>query len=163
MAVDTSIIGKPTGTSVITIERGPVSNFATAVKDKNPVYQDPNAATELGLDNIPTPPTYAFSMAHWGTFPEDQPNDAPTGNPVMTVIGNLMKTGGLILHGEQEFTYHKPLVVGTKLTSTGKISDIYEKTSGSGSVMTFISSETEYRDESGELVQTSVMTLIHKS
>src|SRR5438477_1471188 len=104
MAVDRSLIGTPTGRSKLTIERGPVSNFAKAVKDENPIYQSPTAAKEAGLANIPAPPTYGFAMAHWGAFADEQPDDPTKGrNPIMEIIGGLMQKGGLILHGEEEF------------------------------------------------------------
>jgi len=163
MAVDTSIKGKALAPSTIVIERGPTSNFAKAVLDENPIFADPTAAKAAGFDNIPTPPTFGFAFAHWGQYPELQPGGADEGSPVMQVIGNLMKTGGMILHGEQAFTYHAPVVVGDTLNGTGKISDIYEKTSSNGKVMTFISSENEYRNQRGELVLTTVMTLIHRA
>src|SRR4029450_7718329 len=44
MAVDTSVIGKPTGAHRVRIERGPIGFFASAVLDDNPVYRDPSAA-----------------------------------------------------------------------------------------------------------------------
>jgi len=53
-------------------------------------------------------------------------------------------------------------VAGDTLTSSGKISDVYEKTSSNGKTMTFISSENEYRNQRGELVLTGVMTLLHR-
>jgi len=161
---DTSVIGKPLAPSVIVMERGPVSNFAKAVKDDNPIYQDLRAAKAAGFDNVPVPPTMGFAFANWGQFPELQPEDNTSGsNPVMEVIGNLMKSGGLILHGEQAFTYHAPIVVGDTLTSSGKISNVFEKTSSNGKTMTFISSENEYRNQRGELVLTAVMTLLHRA
>ena len=164
MAVDESLIGKPLAPRTIVLERGPVTNFAKAVKDENPIYQDPRKAKEAGFKNIPVPPTFGFAWANWGQYPELQPEGANTGeNPIMQVIGGLMKTGGLILHGEQSFTYHQPLVVGETLHATGKISNIYEKTSSGGKTMTFISAETEYRNDKGELVQTAVMTLLHRA
>ncbi len=162
MAVDTSIIGKPMDPSVNVVERQPVMNFATAVKDENPVYQSPEAAKAAGFENIPLPPTFGFAFNHWGAYPELQPPKSDGPNPVMQVIGSLMKTGGLILHGEQEFIYHAPAVVGDQLSGSGKISNIYEKTASNGSHMTFITSETEYRNQRGELVLTGIMTLVHK-
>ena len=161
--VDTSVIGKPTAPSTIVLERGPAANFAKAVKDDNPIFQSPEAAKAAGFDNIPVPPTYGFAFANWGQFPELQPDGSSEQNPVMQVIGNLMKSGGLILHGEQAFTYHAPVVVGDTLNATGKISDVYEKTSSNGKTMTFISSENEYRNQRGELVLTAVMTLLHRA
>ncbi|MBI2169432.1 MAG: MaoC family dehydratase N-terminal domain-containing protein [Actinobacteria bacterium] len=154
-------IGKPTGSSVLTVERQPVSNFAKAVKDDNPIYQRLDAAQAAGFDNIPAPPTWGFAMGSWGAYPEDQPADQPV-SPIMGIIGALMKEGGIILHGEQEFEYHTPLVVGTKLSHEGKVTDVYQKQSGERT-MTFVVTENEYRDESGELVLTARMNLIHRS
>ena len=163
MAVDTSLIGKPMAPSVAVIERTPVMNFAKAVKDENAVYQRPDKAQEAGFRGIPIPPTFGFAFTHNGQFPELQPEDAGNANPIMQVIGALMKSGGLILHGEQEFIYHAPVCVGDTLHGSGTIKDIYEKTSSSGSHMTFISAENEYRNDAGELVLTSIMTLVHKA
>lgn len=158
-------IGRPTGKSVIEIERQPVSNFARAVKDDNPVYQRLDAARAAGFDHIPAPPTWGFAMGSWGAYPEDQPADDPAvqgGSPLMEIIGTLMRSGGMVLHGEQEFEYHKPLVVGTKLTHEGRVVDVYQKESGER-VMTFVVTENEYRDGSGDLVLTTRMNLIHRA
>src|SRR5437667_5037904 len=99
MAVDTSVIGKPTGKWKVVVERGPVSNFATAVTDESPVFRDPEAAKAAGHRAIPAPPTFNFAMQHWGQFPEAQPAEKVEGNPMFEVIGKLMQTGGLVLHG----------------------------------------------------------------
>jgi acyl dehydratase len=39
-----TIIGKSTGTTVVTVERGQLALFADAVKDDSPIYRDPTAA-----------------------------------------------------------------------------------------------------------------------
>jgi acyl dehydratase len=156
-------VGKPTSKAVIALERQPVSNFAKAVKDDNPIYQNVEAARAAGFDDIPAPPTWGFAMGSWGTYPEAQPADAAAiKSPIMEIIGTLMSSGGLVLHGEQEFEYHKPLVVGTTLASEGKVVDVYEKQSGERT-MTFVVTENEYRDPAGELVLTTRMNLIHRS
>ena len=164
MAVDKSLIGTPTGKSKIRIERGPVSNFAKAVTDENPIYQSPEAAKGAGFEDIPAPPTWGFAMAHWGTFREEQPDDPTKGrNPTMEIIGGLMAKGGLILHGEEEFTYHRPLVVGDVLEGEGKVTDIYEKES-KGKTMTFLVTENLFKDaKTGDPVLTTRMNLIHRS
>ena len=141
----------------------PISTFAKAVKSKSEIYQNAEVAKANGFEAIPAPPTFSFAWQTFGAFPELQPEGAGAVSPVMQVIGGLMKSGGLILHGEQAFAYHAPVVAGDQLSATGTISDIYEKTTGSGSVMTFISSETEFRNAKGEHVLSSTMTLIHKS
>jgi acyl dehydratase len=163
MAVDTSIIGKPTQSSRVVVERGPVANFAKAVTDENPIYQDAKAAKAAGLDAIPAPPTFSFAMEHWGKFAEQQPPTTVTAHPMMEAMGGLMAGGGLVLHGEQEFEYHRPLSVGDVLVSEGRIADLYEKETSSA-VMTFIVTETVWKDDkTGEPVVTSRFNLIHRA
>ena len=89
----------------------------------------------------------------------------PDGDPQLMAktIGSLMAKGGLILHGEQEFEYHRPMVVGDVLAGEGKVLDLYEKES-KGRTMTFLVMETTYRDgRTGEPVLTTRMNLIHRS
>lgn len=158
-------IGRPTGAAQVVIERGPVMKFAEAIANDDPVYRDPDAARAAGFVDIPVPPIYAFSAAqYWGAFPERQPPD-PTGgsSPLAEIMGELMAGGGMILHGEQEFVYHRPVVVGDVLTSEGRVTDVYAKTSSSGRTMTFIVTEDVYRDPDGVPVLTSRMNLIHRS
>ncbi len=158
-----SIIGQPTGKSTVLVERGPVMHFADSVLSSSPIYHDPEAARAAGFDNIPAPPTWPFAMEFSGKFAELQPTDVPTGNPMLTAIGPLMAKGGLILHGEQEFTYDRPVQVGDVLEGNGKIADAYQKESG-GRTMTFIVSETVWTDaKTGEPVVTVRSNIIHRA
>jgi acyl dehydratase len=156
------IIGKPTGTTVVTVERGQLALFAHAVKDDSPVYRDPRAAAAAGLPGIPAPPTYPFVMENFGAYPELQTADAPKGNPMAEVLGPLMANGGLILHGEQEFTYTRPVLAGDVLVGEGKVVDAYVKES-KGKTMTFIVVETAFTEQAtGDPVCTSRMNIIHR-
>jgi acyl dehydratase len=164
MVVDTSVIGKPTGAHRVRIERGPVGFFASAVLDDSRVYRDPEAARAAGFEAIPAPPTFSFAMQHMGTIGELQPPD-PTGgtNPMHAVMGDLYANGALILHGEQEFEYHRPILVGDVLVGEGKIVDLYEKETDSA-VMTFIVIETAWREEAtGAPVVTERFNLIGRT
>jgi acyl dehydratase len=158
------VVGRSTGKSTLVTERGPVTRFAEAVTESSPIYRRRDAAQAAGFADIPVPPTWFFSAAgHWGAFPEDQPPDAtPDVNPTMEIIGKLMAKGGLVLHGEEEFTYHKPVVVGQTIRSEGEVVDLYEKPTGD-KVMTFLVTETKYYDEAGDLAVTARMNLIHRS
>ncbi len=165
MADDTleQLIGTSTGRSVITVERGHVARFADAVQDPSPVYRDPRAASAAGLPGIPAPPTYPFVMGNFGRYPELQVDDDPPGSPVTALLGSLLAGGGLILHGEQELTYRRPVLVGDVLVGEGRVADAYRKESG-GHTMTFVVVETIWRDrDSGEEVTTSRMTVLHRS
>lgn len=163
MTVDESIIGATTGTQKIVVERGPVSNFANAILEDNPVYHDLNAAKSAGFDNVPAPAVFGFAMAFWGAQRDLQPAGGASGNPGMQYLYKLrQEKGGTILHGEQAFEYRRPLVVGDVLVGEGKVVEAYEKESGD-SVMTFVITQNEYRDEkTGELVLTSRTNLLHR-
>jgi acyl dehydratase len=164
VAVDRSLIGKSTGTMRVVVERGPVQIFAEAVKDDDPVYRDPRAAGAAGLPAIPAPPTFPIAMEHWGRFVEQQPaEDGEAFSPFGAIIGPLLAKGGLILHGEQEYAYARPIFVGDVLVGTGQLVDVYEKASG-GRTMTFVVVETTWSDErTGDPVVTARLNLIHRA
>ena len=156
-------IGLPTTKGTLVVERAPLSNFARAVTDGNPVYRNADAARVAGFTDIPAPPTFGFSIQNWGKWAELQPPDGtPDRNPMAELIGGLLAKGGMVLHGEQEFTYHQALVAGQRLTYEGVVRDVYQKPTGDR-VMTFMVVEDTYRDERGEPVLTSTMNLIHRS
>ncbi|HEX4493862.1 MAG TPA: MaoC family dehydratase N-terminal domain-containing protein [Acidimicrobiia bacterium] len=150
MPVDTSVIGTKTGAWRVTVDRAPVANFARVLGDKTPVLAD-----------TPAPPTYSFVMAHWGAYPDDQPPDPSGGaNPMHKIMGELHAKGALVLHGEQEFDYHRPIVSGDVLDGAQSITDIYEKETDAAT-MTFVVMETRWTDaNSGDPVVTERFNLI---
>jgi len=150
MSVDSSVIGAKTGAWRVTVERAPVANFARVLGDSTPV-----------LAGTPAPPTFSFVMAHWGAYPDDQPAD-PTGgtNPMHKIMGELHGKGALVLHGEQEFEYHRPIVSGDVLDGEQSITDMYEKDTDSAT-MTFVVMETRWTDaRTNEPVVTERFNLI---
>lgn len=156
-------IGMTTGQGTVVVERAPVSLFATAVTDPSAVYQNAEVAEAEGFDGIPAPPTFGFTIQNSGRWEERQPPvDRSVPHPLAEVMGALMSGGGIILHGEQEFTYHRPIVVGQVLNYTGKVRDIYQKTSGERT-MTFVVVDDTYTDEEGREVLTSTMNLLHRA
>jgi MaoC dehydratase-like protein len=158
-----SMIGRPTHTSTVVVERGPVTFFADAVLETDPAYRTPAAAAAVGLAAIPAPPTYPFVMETWGTFPEIQPADAPPPAGLLDVLGPLLADGGLILHGEQELTYHRPVFVGDVLVGHGSVVDAYRKES-KGKTMTFVVVRTDWSEQAtGDPVVTSTYNVIHRA
>jgi hypothetical protein len=148
MSVDTSVIGKPTGAWRVVLDRAVLANFAKAVGDVSPVYQREEAANAAGLSGVPAPPTFTFAAPFWSAFrADDQPAD-PTGgagNPMHSIMGELFAKGALVLHGEQEFTFHRTPVAGDVLDGLQTITDIYEKETDSAR-MTFVVMETVWSD-----------------
>ena len=119
-------------------------------------------AERVLVSSSPVPPTMAFGWRHMGAFPELQPDTAGNPHPMMEIIASL-RGGGLILHGEEEFEYHRWPVVGDDLVGEGRIADVYEKES-KGRTMTFIVTETVWKDaKTGDPVVTERFNLIHRS
>jgi hypothetical protein len=139
----TDLKGTELGSQRVVVERGPVRVFATAIKDDAAAYQADEGA--------PVPPTYPFSWAYWG-----HDGGEVGGLP----IGELRGPGRMMLHGEQEFVYHRWPKVGDVLVGTGRVRDVYEKAGGSAT-MEFYVTDTEWRDaETDEPVVTVSFTLI---
>jgi hypothetical protein len=103
-------------------------------------------------------------MNNFGAYPELQPvGSDPSDNPMAEVLGPLMAGGGIILHGEQEFIYERPVLAGDVLVGEGKVVDAYRKES-KGRTMTFVVMETVWSErETGTPVCTSRMNIIHRS
>src|SRR3954452_16166914 len=109
----TELKGTELGSTKVRIESGPVRAFATAVKDSSSEYR---------VDDAIVPPTFPFSGSYWGTI---------AGGTKGLPIDKLRGPGRMILHGEQEFVYHRQPRVGDVLEGTSRISDVYEKDSSS--------------------------------
>jgi hypothetical protein len=150
MSVDTSVIGAKVRAWRVTVERAPIVNLARVLGDTNAVLSD-----------TPAPPTFSFVMAHWGAYAEDQPPEPSAGvNPMHRIMGELHAKGALVLHGEQEFVYHRPIVSGDVLDGEESITDVYEKETDAAT-MTFVVMETRWTDaKSGEPVVTERFNLI---
>ena len=126
------------------VEQGKIAEFARAVLNEDDAY--------LRADAV-APPTFPQSMALWrARAPRPE---SGTGR------------GGLdmrrVLHGEQEFEYVRPLRAGDVLTATSHVKDRFEKEGKRGGTMTFIISETVFRDQDGEVVAYSRGTTIQTS
>lgn len=154
MAVDTSVIGRQTGAWRVALDRSVLANFAAAVGDRSTEYRSAAA---------PAPPTFTFAAPYWSALSTDEQPADPTaggGNPMHTIMGELHGKGALVLHGEQEFVYHRTPVAGDVLDGVQTITDIYEKSSDRAD-MTFVVMETQWSDaRDGSPVVTERFNLI---
>ncbi len=64
---------------------------------------------------------------------------------MQSILDTLLEDGGLILHGEQSFHFHRPVVVGDVLHGVGSIVNVYQKESN-GRTMSFIVEEQAWSD-----------------
>jgi acyl dehydratase len=158
------LTGQRLAPAVVSVERGPVQFFALAVGDNNPVYRSARAAAAWGASGIPVPPTFIFSAAHWGAFDDLQPpapNDSATLIELIAQLRNGRK--GVVLHGEQEFTYHSPVYVGETLGVDGYVESVEEKPACDGRPgMTVMVVRTNYRNASARLVTSARATFLFR-
>lgn len=123
----------------VTVEAGFLKFFAKATGETNPVYFDEDAARAAGHPGIPMPPTYLFSLQMSSPAKRGDLFDTRDG------IGVDMRR---ILHGEQGFTYHRPIHAGDRITMTTTTSDIHAK---KGGALEFVVQDTRFENQHGEL------------
>ncbi len=112
MALNPALVGREYPLSrPYVIGREKVREFATAIGDANPVSHDIEAARALGYPDLVAPATFAFVITH-------------------TAMGEAMFDPDLgldysrVVHGEQRFTYARPLVAGDVITVRATIDGI---------------------------------------
>lgn len=138
---NTEAVGTVIGEVTFPVELGKVRELARAVLADNPEY-DRNAE-----GGPVAPPTFLQTLSLWE--PEDGPNMPDLGLDYLRV-----------LHGEQEFEYFAPIRVGDVLTATSRVADVYSKASSRGGELSFVVFENEFRNQEGEKVAISRMTLV---
>jgi acyl dehydratase len=133
-------IGQASEPRAVEVERGFLRFFAEATGESDPVYFDDAAARAAGHPALPAPPTYLFSL--------NLSAPAKIGS-VLDPVNGMGVDMSRILHGEQSFTYHRPIYAGDRLTLVTTTRDIYAK---KGGALEFVVQDTTAHDENGVLV-----------
>ncbi|WP_406113394.1 MaoC family dehydratase N-terminal domain-containing protein [Kitasatospora purpeofusca] len=146
MALDPSFIGRTyPPTEPYEVGREKIREFAVAVGDSNPAYLDQEAAKALGHPDVIAPPTFPILLT-------------------MRASGQVVQDPELgldysrVVHGDQKFSYTRPVRAGDRLTVSVTVDNI--KSLAGNDVLTV---RGEVADESGEHVVTSVMTLVARA
>lgn len=134
------VIGKRSEKVLNTVERGAVKKFADAIGDNHPIYvdRDYGAATRYGK-NI-APPTFP-RVFEYGT-----------------IEGLELPKAGLI-HGEQQYHYERPLLVGEDVYCWTEVENYKEKTGASGK-MGFLTIKGYGETPSGDPIFTATQVII---
>ncbi len=93
------------------VGREKIREFALAIGDRNPAYHSVQAARALGHPDLVAPPTFAFVLTFRGML--DAVGDRELGLDYSRVV-----------HGEQHFTYTRPIVAGDELVVESVIENI---------------------------------------
>ena len=126
------------------VSRVKIAEFAAAIGDPNPVYRDRVAAQAAGHPDVIAPPTFAIviSMASSGTAIADP---------------GLGLNYAMVVHGEQRFTYTRPLTAGDIVTAQVTLTDIRD--AGRNVMLT---TSTEIKTVAGELVCTALSAIVER-
>ena len=146
MAINPDYIGKtyPPG-APYEVSRVKLAEFADAIGDRSPLYRDRAAAQAAGYLDVIAPPTFpiVISMA---------------ASAQAIVDPGLNLNYAMVVHGEQRFSYSRPLMAGDVVTAQVTISDI--RTVGRNAMMT---TTTEISTVDGEHVCTAFGTLVERA
>ncbi|GAB6901215.1 MaoC family dehydratase N-terminal domain-containing protein [Kineosporia succinea] len=143
MGVNPEIVGKTyTGAPVYEVGREKIREFAEAVRSADPVHTDPEAARAQGYADVIAPPTFAIVVAQ-------RCEGLVMADPDAGIDYSRL------VHGEQRFTHHRPIVAGDRLTSVAHVDDA-RVMAGNGRVVTRV----EITDAAGEPVTTAVSMVL---
>lgn len=124
------------------VGREKVREFSRAVFATNPINHDPEAARAAGYADVVAPPTFAVVVQE------------------LTLAQLLSEPdAGIdfsrVVHGDQRFTFTRPIVAGDELTATLTVASI--KTLGGNAMIT---AESSIVDAEGAHVVTAISTLV---
>ncbi|MFJ9783944.1 MaoC family dehydratase N-terminal domain-containing protein [Amycolatopsis sp. NPDC101161] len=143
MPLDESFTGRvyPPQTSY-EVSREKIREFADAIGDDNPVFRDPEAARAAGHPDVIAPPTF-ITIVNLAAI------NAIVSDPELGLDYSRM------VHGDQQFSYSRPVRVGDKLLLTTHIDKIMARAGND-----FINLRAEIADGDGEHIATTRAQLV---
>ena len=133
-----ALAGKLQVTETLEVEKSIIRNFAQAIGDSNPLWNDEAYARSKGYRSIIAPPGFYESAIMSSAFTRLRPK---------MPIGRGVDAGG-------EWEIFKPIEAGDVLTNTFKFVSVRQE-EGKKGPRTFLQFETEHVNQRGELVARS--------
>ena len=127
------------------VGREHIRRFADAIDDPHPAYRDPAAARALGHPDVIAPPTFLTVLNFRFAA------DGPVADPALGL------DYAMVVHGEQSFELHRPVVAGDVLTSVQRVDDIRDVGRNE-----LISTVIEVTDAGGAAVATLRGTIVSR-
>lgn len=143
MSVNPELVGRvfpPTEPYLVGREK--VREFSRAVFAENPINSDVAAARAAGYADVVAPPTFAVVV-------QEQTLQQLLAEPDAGI------DFARVVHGEQRFSFSRPIVAGDELTATLSVSSV--KTLGGNAMVT---AESAIVDADGAHVVTAISTLV---
>ncbi|HJQ46482.1 MAG TPA: MaoC family dehydratase N-terminal domain-containing protein [Amycolatopsis sp.] len=132
------------------VERGKILEYSRAVR-AGELHLDPEKARQAGFADLPAPPTYTVCVAHW------------SGGDATAVPRTVGLDLARVLHAEQRYTFHRPVVAGQTLRGERAVSAVQTKQSRSGGQMTFVTVTTRFVDSAGDPVVDEDMVMLERT
>jgi len=146
MALNPVFVGKQyPPTEPYEVSREKIHEFATAIGDSNPAYLDREAAGALGYPDVIAPPTFAIAVS------------ARAASQVI-FDPSLGLDYSRVVHGEQSFSYTRPVRAGDQLTVVVTVDNI--RTAAGNDIIT---TRGEVSTVDGEHVVTALSTLVSRA
>ncbi|HLT83677.1 MAG TPA: MaoC family dehydratase N-terminal domain-containing protein [Phototrophicaceae bacterium] len=141
-SVNLTLVGRsyaPTETYRVSAVK--IAEMAAATGASHPAHTDPAAARELGYDDVVAPPTFAVVVAQ-------RAEQAYVADPESGIDFSR------VVHAEERFTHHRPIVAGDLLRTTVHVDSITERAG-----IAMVSTRAEIADDGGAPVATVRSTL----
>jgi acyl dehydratase len=126
----------------VTVTREEIVAFADAIGSTNAAHRDPAAARAFGYPDVVAPPTFAVRLAQ-------QCEAQLVQDPLAGIDFSR------VVHGEEAFAHHRPIVAGDVLTGVLHV-DRMREAGGHGMVTTRV----ELTDGDGRPVTTVASTIV---
>jgi acyl dehydratase len=137
MPLDPSFVGRTyPPTRPYEVGREKIREFAAAVGADHPAHHDPDAARALGHPDLVAPPTFPVVMS------------MAAGNQVIDDPA-LGLDYSRVVHGDQRFSYIRPVYAGDRLTCVCTVEEIISRGGHD-----FLTTRTDVATEDGEPVVT---------
>lgn len=146
MPLNRDFIGRSvTSSAPFEVTRSDIRRFAAAIGDTHPAYRDVAAAQALGYPDLIAPPTFLITLSA-----TSDGGSALVSDPALGLDYTL------VVHGEEKFTFHRPIRAGDRLDAVTTLTDIREV--GRNELMLLV---TEVSSD-GEQVATVSSTLVSR-
>jgi acyl dehydratase len=114
MPVNQDAIGKEYPAASYEVGREKIREYAYAIGAENPVHHDREAAQAAGYRDVVAPPMFCVVYSARAVGPGVL--DPEVGINLAAMV-----------HGGQEFVWGEPVCAGDEITTTAKLTDVYER------------------------------------
>jgi acyl dehydratase len=143
VAVDQSFVGRVyPPTPPYEVGREKIREFADSINDESPAYRDRAVAEKLGYRDVIAPPTFAIVVTM-------QAGRQVTFDPEFGIDYSR------VVHGEQRFVHHRPIVAGDVLQTVVTIDDV--RVAAGNEIVT---TRAEVTTVDGQAVCTAMSTIV---